>query len=229
MQECKGSPTAIKFYFEPVNERNREVGNVVAVLVGIAMGYTLLEHLTKCQSLNEEHKQELRKVIDLINPYYATNIRDSEAQIWVIRYKGIKACIAQNVGIFEFLRSLMLEKATNVDEQHKEAEQLRDLTSARNVETLKLRIMKLRRRRSLKENSLLLKRARIQPSKEQSLVGNESLDVSFYGSLSDMDDSTATFAEVDSLDLLGAIVLDNVSGTFDNWNKFYANSTSGPG
>lgn len=28
---------------------------------------------------------------------------------------------------------------------------------------------------------------------------------------------------------LGAIVLDNVSGTFDIWNKFYANSTSGPG
>ncbi|GAY68991.1 hypothetical protein CUMW_268540 [Citrus unshiu] len=40
--ECKGSPTAIKFCFEPVNERNREVGNVVAVLVGIAMGYTLV-------------------------------------------------------------------------------------------------------------------------------------------------------------------------------------------
>ncbi|KAH9716252.1 Leucine-rich repeat receptor protein kinase EMS1 [Citrus sinensis] len=122
----------------------------------------------------------------------------------------------------------------SVDEQHKEPEQLRDLTSARNVETLKLKIMKLRRRRSLKENSLLLKRARIQFL----IVLGVSSNFFFLlfdvhglglGSLSDMDDSTATFAEADSLDLLGAIVLDNVSGTFDIWNKFYANSTSGPG
>lgn len=58
----------------------------------------------------------------------------------------------------------------SVDEQHKEAEQLRDLTSARTVETLKLKIMKLRRRRSLKENSLLLKRARIQVCEARVIV-----------------------------------------------------------
>lgn len=58
----------------------------------------------------------------------------------------------------------------SVDEQHKEPEQLRDLTSARNVETLKLKIMKLRRRRSLKENSLLLKRARIQVCEARVIV-----------------------------------------------------------
>ncbi|KAK9232690.1 hypothetical protein WN943_022938 [Citrus x changshan-huyou] len=167
MQECKGSPTAIKFCFEPVNERNREVGNVVAVLVGIAMGHTLpsstllvaaalfcelqkmknksdsflgfyilrsdLEHLTKCQSLNEELKQVNDK-----------HLRKEEMKTLRLKF--------------------------GVDEQHKEAEQLRDLTSARNVETLKLKIMKLRRRRSLKENSLLLKRARIQVCEARVIV-----------------------------------------------------------
>ncbi|KAK9232691.1 hypothetical protein WN943_022939 [Citrus x changshan-huyou] len=72
-----------------------------------------------------------------------------------------------------------------------------------------------------------------EPSKEQSLVGNESLDVLcpiwmirllHLITLEIVQNANKTFHCC-----LGAIVLDNVSGTFDIWNKFYANSTSGPG